>query len=672
MALVDCDAVCGVAKSAQLPSANDLPSPSELGIPSGMVQDLASRAAGAADLKSRVSAAALAAIPVIGGGTALARGAALLTKMRDRVQSAEAMAEALRQKGNGLEQDAAASLAARVSLPKAQALEAIEAARAAAGEAKAKAAAIEQAVRDGLAKGQADVKSMIASVQGEADKLTGAALQMSEATKARIAAMEAGLLDRMNQAQASLTQLGAAPTMPPIDAAQLDPRERNPREKDQDDGVPRDGDRLKNNPAEEARPGLTSENPMNDFRDRWASLRDETRAGLPSAPLFPSLNLPTLPGWKSLQQAGMTDWRSRMRSEAANRWTSLRAGLLAGAPAPPPMPTFDFNVADPWGELWNMADLSVELPILPALPQLPSLPAPPDGPIAAPPVDAAAMAALAAAAEMFRELFGRSLAESGALDDLAETMESLDDCLSEHAPMAAEAQTHLAEWASLASSVRSVRDQMKVDLLLPNMGEAWTKALAALQQAAAGQGFAAWQQERAQVVSEWLSLDRAAAALDMSVNGANALGELGDLLNGLADYDMPSISDMVQLGSLLSMLDSWRRIRDGFGIDALRTGAASRLRNMADQVRSNLQGRMDSFATMASAAQGMTHASLARFARIDRGQADALGLEKLTMDRSPIMSQAPAALATLNAAQAIRQRSPTRPGRGRPRRSRRR
>ena len=57
MALVDCDAVCGVAKSAQLPSANDLPSLSELGIPSGMVQDLASRAAGAADLKSRVSAA---------------------------------------------------------------------------------------------------------------------------------------------------------------------------------------------------------------------------------------------------------------------------------------------------------------------------------------------------------------------------------------------------------------------------------------------------------------------------------------------------------------------------------------------------------------------------------------------------------------------------------------
>ncbi|MCA3364233.1 MAG: hypothetical protein INF79_01290 [Roseomonas sp.] len=672
MAQVDCDAVCGVAKPAQLPSANDLPSPSELGIPPGMVQDLASRAVLAADLKSRVSAAALAAIPAIGGGTALARGAALLTKLRDRVQSAEAMAEGLRHKGKALEQDAAATLAAHDSAPKAQALEAIGAARAAAEEARATAVAVEQAVRDGLAKGQTDVKSLIASVQGAGDKLTGMALQMSEAAKARIAVIEAGLLDRMNLAQASLTRLGVAPVVPPIDAARPDPRERQPRDKDQDDDHPGDDDRSKKNPPEEARPGQTLENPMNLFRDRWASLRDEAVNGLPSGPNFISLNLPALPGWRSLQQAGMTDWRSRMKSEAASRWTSLRAGLLAGALAPPPMPTFNFNVADPWGELWNTANLSVDLPILPALPQLPSLPAPPEGRIELPPVDAAAMAALAAAAEMFRELFGRSLAEPGALDDLAETMESLDDCLSEQAPITPEAQTHLAEWASLASSVRSVRDQMKVDLSLPNMGEAWTKALAALQQAATGQGFAAWQQERARAISEWLSLDRAAAALDMPVNGTDALGELGDLLNRLADYDLPSISDMVQLGSLLSMLDSLRRIRDGFGVDALRAGAASRLRNMADQVRSNLQGRMDSFATMASAAQGMTHASLERFARIDRAQAAALGLETLTMDRSPIMSQAPAALATLNTARAIRQRSPMRPGRGRPRRARRR
>jgi hypothetical protein len=33
---------------------------------------------------------------------------------------------------------------------------------------------------------------------------------------------------------------------------------------------------------------------------------------------------------------------------------------------------------------------------------------------------------------------------------------------------------------------------MKVDLSVPGMGDAWTKALASQQQAAAGQGFAAW------------------------------------------------------------------------------------------------------------------------------------------------------------------------------------
>ena len=652
MALVDCDAVCGVAKSAQLPSANDLPSLSELGIPSGMVQDLASRAAGAADLKSRVSAAALAAIPVIGGGTAMARGAALLTKMRDRVQSAEAMAEALRQKGNGLEQDAAASLAARVSAPKAKAQAAIEAARAAAEEAKAKAAAVEQAVRDGIAKGQTDVKAMIASVQGGGEKLTGTALQMSETAKARIAAIEAGLIAQMNKTPVSLNPIEASAVAPQIDPTRPDP----PIGK-----LP-----------EEVPPARAVENPAANFREHWASLRNGAPESLPSAPTLEGANLPAPPGWKSLQQPNMTGWRSYMASEAANRWTSLRAGLLAGALTSPPIPIFDFNVADPWEDLWSMATLGEGWPTLPALPQLPSLPAPPDGPIPLPPVDAAAMAALAAAASMFRDLFGRSLAAPGALDDLAETMESLEDCLSQHEPIDPDAQSRLSEWAALASSVRAVRDQMKVDLSVPGMGDAWTKALASQQQAAAGQGFAAWQQERAQAVSEWLTVDRAAMALDMPVSGANAFGDLGGVLNGIADADLPAISDMAQLGSLLSILDSWRNIRQGFGIDSLNASAVSRLQGVADQVRSNLQGRMDSFATMASAAQGMTHASLERFARIDRGQASALGLENLTMETSPIMSQAPAALATLNAARAIRQRSPTRPGRGRPRRSRRR
>ena len=663
MALIDCDGLCGMADPALLARASGLPKPSALGIPSGMVQDLAARAALPPNLNDRASAAALAALPAVGGGSSLARGTALFSRMRDRVQGATAAADALRQRAGGVQQDAAAALASRVSAPKAQALAAIEAARKAAEDAKAQAAAVEQAVRDGLAKGQTDVAAMVASVQGEAGKLTGIALKMSEAAKARAAALEAQIREQFTKADAMGAELQArAAALPPLPAVPpMTPPPMTPPP------VP---------VAPSAMAGLAAgdaTNPAATAQDRWASLQGGMASGIPTAGL-PALpaggagEMPAWPGWGSVEVPDVADSRASMAAAPAERWASLSAGL--GTAVPTTLPMFNFNTADPWGRMWTMATSGAGWPTLPPLPELPPLPAPPEISIPPPPTDAAAMAALASAAAMFRDRFGRSLAAPGAMDDLAETMESLDDCLSDQSPIDPDTLSRLSEWGALASSVDAVRNRMGIDLSRPNTGDAFRRAVSD-QQAALAEGVAAWQEQRAQAVSGWLSLAQAATALDMPVNGAGALGNLGQTISGLTSFSLPSIGDMAQLGSLLSALDSLRNIRSTFGINALSDGAASRLQGIADQVRSNLDGQMGGFATMASSAQGMTHAALDRFAQIDRSQAPDLGLQSLSAEASPLMTQAPAALGALNAAQAIRQRPMTRPGRGFPRRSRR-
>lgn len=666
MALIDCDGLCGMADPALFARASGLPKPSALGIPTGMVQDLAARAALPPNLNDRASAAALAALPAVGGGNALARGTALFSRMRDRVQGATAAADALRQKAGGSQQDAAAALASKVSAPKAHALAAIEAARKAAEDAKAQAAAIEQAVRDGLAKGQTDVAAMVASVQGEAGKLTGIALKMSEAAKARAAALEAQIGEQVAKAETMRAELQArAAALPPLPA--LPPETPPP--------MPIAPSALAGLATGGATTTGAAANPAAMLQDRWTSLQSGMTAGMPAGmPALPALpaggagEMPAWPGWGSVEPPDVAASRAGMTSAAAERWASLRAGL--GAAVPTTLPMFNFNTADPWGEMWTMATSGAGWPTLPPLPELPPLPAPPEISIPPLPTDAAAMAALASAAAMFRERFGRSLAAPGAMDDLAETMESLDDCLSDQSPIDPDTLSRLSEWGALASSVDAVRNRMGIDLTRPNTGDAFRRAVSN-QQAALADGVAAWQEQRAQAVSGWLSLAQAASALDMPVNGAGAFGNLGQTISGLTSFSLPSIGDMAQLGSLLSALDSLRNISSTFGINALSDGAASRLQGIADQVRSNLDGQMGGFATMASSAQGMTHAALDRFSQIDRSQAPDLGLQSLSAEASPLTTQAPAALGALNAAQAIRQRPMTRPGRGFPRRSRR-
>ena len=631
MALVDSDGLSAMVDPSVLARAVSLPAPSTLGIPAGMVRDLAARAALPPKLKEMASAAAMAALPATGGGNALARGSALFSKLRDRAQGAAAATDALRQKGGALRQDAAAALASRVSAPKPQALAAIEAARKAAEDAKAQAAAIEQTVRDGLAKGEVDVTAMLASAPGQAGKLTGIALKLGEAAKARAAALEARIHHQLAQPEAAHAAMQ-------ISAAVLRPEPLQPR-----------------------LPPMT--------QDRWASLQ----SGMPkptdqALPASGAAGLAAWAGWGSVQSADADGLRTSMAVSGAERWASFRSGPGAGAPVTLPM--FNFKGADPWGDLWTMATSGGGGPMLPPLPQLAPLPAPPEISIPPPPVDAAALAALAAAATMFRERFGRSLAAPGAMDDLAETIESLDDGLSDQAPIDPETLSRLSEWGALASSVAAVRKTMKVDLSVPDMGEAFQRALSE-QQAALAEGVADWQEQRAQAVSGWLSLAQAAAALDMPVSGPGALGNLGMTVNALAAFDLPPINNMAKLASLLSTVDALRNISSTFGINALSDGAASLLQGVADQVRGNVDGRMESFATMASSAQGMTHAALDRFAKIDRDQAADLGLQSLSAEASPLTAYAPAALSVLNAAQAIRQQPITRPGRGYPRRSRR-
>jgi hypothetical protein len=235
-------------------------------------------------------------LPATGGGNVLARGSALFSKLRDRAQGAAAATDALRQKGGALQQDAAAALASRVSAPKPQALAAIEAARKAAEDAKAQAAAIEQTVRDGLAKGEADVTAMLASAPGQAGKLTGIALKLGEAAKARAAALEAQIRDQLAQAEVAHAAMQ-------ISAAALPPVPLQPR-------LP----------------------PMP--QDRWASLQ----SGMPTPtdqalPASGAAGPSAWAGWGSVHSPDADGLRTSMAASGADRWASLRSGAAASRAA---------------------------------------------------------------------------------------------------------------------------------------------------------------------------------------------------------------------------------------------------------------------------------------------------------------------------------------------------
>jgi hypothetical protein len=283
----------------------------------------------------------------------------------------------------------------------------------------------------------------------------------------------------------------------------------------------------------------------------------------------------------------------------------------------------------------------------------------------------AAMAALASAASLYRANFGASLASPGALSDLAETLESFNDCLALRPPMDREALEPLSGWGALARGVGAVRERMGVDLLQPGGGNALSAAILDRQPMIAG-GIAAWQEERAQTIMGWLILDRAAEALVMPTNGAGALRALGRQLRTLAGAEMPECVDPMRTASMLAMLDNARTIRATFGVNALSLSGADRLRAIGKRVSDNVSGRTRWIAALApspSMTLGLTYPALTRFSRIDRTQAGDLGVQGLAPDGGPLMTWAPAVLAVLAAAHDAGGRSVTRRGPDLPRKS---
>ena len=347
----------------------------------------------------------------------------------------------------------------------------------------------------------------------------------------------------------------------------------------------------------------------------------------------------------------------------ASRWISLHGEVATAHARPEPRPPR--NPPDGPG-----TDGDTSENVLPPR-DLPPRQGPESGPLAPPPFNVAAMAALAGAASLYRANFGISLASAGALSDLAETIESFNDCLALRPPMDQEALEPLSRWSALARGVGAVRERMGVDLLQPGGGNALSAAILERQPMIAS-GIAAWQEERAQTVMGWLILDQAAIALNMPTNGPGALRALGFQLRKLAGADVPECVDPMRTASMLAMLDNARTIRNTFGVNALSLTGADRLRAIGERVRDNVSGRTRWFAALApspSMTLGLTYPALARFSRIDRTQASDLGVRGLTPGSGPLMTSAPAVLAVLAAAHDVGGRSVIRRGPDLPRRS---
>jgi hypothetical protein len=266
-------------------------------------------------------------------------------------------------------------------------------------------------------------------------------------------------------------------------------------------------------------------------------------------------------------------------------------------------------------------------------------------PIPAPPCDAAVLIALVSAASLFRARFGYSLAEQGAIPVLAAAITSFNSVTASLPPISPVTLGVLSAWGSLARGVGAVRDQMGIDLLRPNSGQAFAAATAATQTAAP----APWQEDRARAVMSWLALDQAAAALGMPTAGHGALAKLGCSLRALAEADLPTCQNPKGTAAFVSAADDLYSIRRSLGVDLLSPGGADRLQATGKRLRDNLGDLPVAPAALPSAASGLTHSALVRFTGIDRTQAGDLGLDRLRPDGGPLITSAPLVLAAIAA-----------------------
>jgi hypothetical protein len=335
---------------------------------------------------------------------------------------------------------------------------------------------------------------------------------------------------------------------------------------------------------------------------------------------------------------------NRQAAAITSAWQSLRQPPL------PPAPVLDGP--------WTIMGSDARTPPL-ALADVASRIIPDPEPLPGPPFDCSALAALGSTVAMFRSRFGYSLARPGAVSDLAETIESFNDCTAGQEPIDPDMLEALTRWGGLARGIGAVRDQMGVDLLRPDAGPQFSHSVADPLGSSV-----AWQEQRAQAIMNWMPLDQAASALDMPVSGDGALTRLGRTLRTLADAELPDLVNPWGANSLLAALDQLQAIAQTFGVDALSPDAAGPLSAIGRRVAGNLAGRMDGSAPMPTAFSGLTHASLDRFACIDRSQASELGLAGLDAMSSPVMTAAPPVLGILNAGQVLSSAAITRPGRG--------
>lgn len=292
-----------------------------------------------------------------------------------------------------------------------------------------------------------------------------------------------------------------------------------------------------------------------------------------------------------------------------------------------------------------------------------------------PPYDGSTAGALAGFANtdaLMRDTLGFGLSDAGRLTELDRTVDGFADCSAALPSIPDPQMEAMAAWGSLGRVVQSVRDGLGVDLRRPDAGALLDRALGErgqwLRQRIASfeaEGPAAEEiyADAARRVAAWGTLAQAATALKMPVAGQGALARLGERVRWIAERPVPPPGDTARLTRALGYLDNAQAVREGLEVDPFARGAHGRLREIADRVRENLEGRVVERVPPAARLMlaGTTKPAVEQVERIDRTQAKDLALGRLTQAASPILAHATPVLSTLRAAKSVGQQSLIRP-----------
>jgi hypothetical protein len=324
---------------------------------------------------------------------------------------------------------------------------------------------------------------------------------------------------------------------------------------------------------------------------------------------------------------------------AAPRLIPLPLALLghplpALAPAWPGLPPASLPVG------WGGRPAPPE-PVADAVP-----PDPPDGP-GVPPYGAAAAGALAGMAAAARLMRRNGCGDPLDLDALARMIAAFDSWADTMPPLDDGDYARLMQWSGLARQLALLRGQLGVVPWDPAQQPALAEALRDRARWLADRP--PWPEREAagSNLLRWLPLVDCAEAYGMPTRGGGALRALGGMLRQIAAMPLPVVRDPGRMARMMAALDAMAGLRESFGVDPTSPEAAERLTAIARA----LEGLPPP--PEVEAAGALDRSCLDRLRRLDRIQAEALGLEAFGSQGIPLLSAGLPVLATLDAARRL-------------------